>query len=205
MNKLGDLIVLSGPSGVGKSTLVGKLKEVLPELEFSISCTTRPPRGSEKHGVEYYFLTREEFDRKRENGEFIESADVFSNSYGTLKSEVVDRLKRGAQVVLDIDVQGALQIRKASENDALLKKCACFVMICPPDMATLAARLKGRATDSEEQVAQRLAKAQSELRNFRSYDYIIVNDELEKAAAGLLAVFSAASARTATIEEELFL
>ena len=87
MNKLGDLIVLSGPSGVGKSTLVGKLREALPELEFSISCTTRSPRGSEQHGVEYYFLSREEFDAKRENGEFIESANVFSNSYGTLKSD----------------------------------------------------------------------------------------------------------------------
>ncbi|MBO5899784.1 MAG: guanylate kinase, partial [Lentisphaeria bacterium] len=194
-----------GPSGVGKSTLVGKLKEALPELEFSISCTTRAPRGSEKHGVEYYFLSREEFDAKRANNEFIESADVFSNSYGTLKSEVIERLKRGAQVVLDIDVQGALQIRKASESDEMLKKCACFVMIAPPDLATLASRLKGRATDSEEQVTQRLAKAQSELRSFRNYDYLIVNDDLERASGELLAVFACASARTATIEEELFL
>ena len=204
MNKLGDLIVLSGPSGVGKSTLVGKLREALPELEFSISCTTRSPRGTEQHGVEYYFLTREEFDAKRENGEFIESANVFSNSYGTLKSEVIDRLKRGAQVVLDIDVQGALQIRKAAENDDILKKTALFVMIAPPDLETLKTRLSGRATDSAEQVAQRLAKAQSELQNFRSYDYLVVNDDLEKAAAELLAVFTSASARTSTITEELF-
>ena len=204
MNKLGDLIVLSGPSGVGKSTLVGKLREALPELEFSISCTTRSPRGSEQHGVEYYFLSREEFDAKRENGEFIESANVFSNSYGTLKSEVLDRLRRGAQVVLDIDVQGALQIRKAAESDDELKRAALFVMIAPPDLETLRQRLTGRATDSAEQVAQRLAKAQSELLNFRSYDFLIVNDDLEKASDDLLAVFKAAKTRTQTIREELF-
>ena len=204
MNKLGDLIVLSGPSGVGKSTLVGKLREALPELEFSISCTTRSPRGSEQHGVEYYFLSREEFDAKRENGEFIESANVFSNSYGTLKSEVLDRLRRGAQVVLDIDVQGALQIRKAAESDDELKRAALFVMIAPPDLETLRQRLTGRATDSAEQVAQRLAKAQSELQNFRSYDYLVVNDDLEKAADDLLAVFKSAGTRTQTIKEELF-
>lgn len=204
MNKLGDLIVLSGPSGVGKSTLVGKLREALPELEFSISCTTRSPRGSEQHGVEYYFLSREEFDAKRENGEFIESANVFSNSYGTLKSEVLDRLRRGAQVVLDIDVQGALQIRKAAESDDELKRAALFVMIAPPDLETLRQRLTGRATDSAEQVAQRLAKAQSELQNFRSYDFLIVNDDLEKASDDLLAVFKAAKTRTQTIREELF-
>lgn len=204
MNKLGDLIVLSGPSGVGKSTLVGKLIEQKPDVEFSISCTTRAPRGTEKHGVEYYFLTREEFDAKRKNNEFIESADVFSNSYGTLKSEVIDRLKRGAQVVLDIDVQGALQIRKAAESDDILKCTAVFVMIAPPDLETLKTRLAGRATDSAEQVAQRLAKAQSELQNFRSYDYLVVNDDLEKASQELAAVFTAASARTSTIKEELF-
>lgn len=204
MNKLGDLIVLSGPSGVGKSTLVGKLREELPELEFSISCTTRSPRGTEQHGVEYYFLTREEFDAKRENGEFIESANVFSNSYGTLKSEVLDRLRRGAQVVLDIDVQGALQIRKAAESDDELKRAAIFVMIAPPDLETLKKRLTGRATDSAEQVSQRLAKAQSELQNFRSYDFLVVNDELEKASSDLLAVFRAARTRTQTIREELF-
>ncbi len=204
MNKLGDLIVLSGPSGVGKSTLVGKLREALPELEFSISCTTRSPRGSEQHGVEYYFLSREEFDAKRENGEFIESANVFSNSYGTLKSEVLDRLRRGAQVVLDIDVQGALQIRKAAESDDELKRAALFVMIAPPDLETLRQRLTGRATDSAEQVAQRLAKAQSELQNFRSYDFLVVNDDLEKASEDLLAVFKAAGTRTQTIKEELF-
>lgn len=204
MDKLGDLIVLSGPSGVGKSTLVGKLMEKLPQLEFSISCTTRAPRGSEQHGVEYYFLTREEFDRKRENNEFIESADVFSNSYGTLKSEVIDRLKRGAQVVLDIDVQGALQIKKAAQSDEILKKSVLFVMIAPPDLDTLKVRLSGRATDSAEQIAQRLAKAQSELQHFRSYDYLIVNDDIDRAAAELLAVFNSAAARTSTIKEELF-
>ena len=204
MNKLGDLIVLSGPSGVGKSTLVGKLREELPELEFSISCTTRSPRGTEQHGVEYYFLTREEFDAKRENGEFIESANVFSNSYGTLKSEVLDRLRRGAQVVLDIDVQGALQIRKAAKSDDELKRAAIFVMIAPPDLETLEKRLTGRATDSAEQVSQRLAKAQSELQNFRSYDFLVVNDDLEKASSDLLAVFRAARTRTQTIREELF-
>ena len=117
MNKLGTIIVLSGPSGVGKSTLVGRVREQMPELQFSISCTTRSPRTGEEHGVHYYFLSPEEFAERVERGEFVEYADVFAHRYGTLKKEVLDRVRSGSSVILDIDVQGALQIRKAAESD----------------------------------------------------------------------------------------
>ena len=122
MNKLGTIIVLSGPSGVGKSTLVGRVREQMPELQFSISCTTRSPRTGEEHGVHYYFLSREEFAERVERGEFVEYADVFAHRYGTLKKEVLDRVRSGSSVILDIDVQGALQIRKAAESDPELKR-----------------------------------------------------------------------------------
>ena len=112
MKKTGSLIVISGPSGVGKSTLIGKVRANMPDLEFSISCTTRAPRTGELHGREYYFLSEEEFLRREANNEFIETAGVFAHRYGTLKSEVMTRLLAGKSVLLDIDVQGALSIRR---------------------------------------------------------------------------------------------
>ena len=199
--RTGNLIVLSGPSGAGKSTLVGAVRKHLPDLEFSISCTTRKPRPGELHGREYYFLTPEEFEARSQAGGFVEEARVFAHRYGTLKSEVLERVRRGADVILDIDVQGATQIREAAKRDAELAAAAVFVLISPPSLELLEARLRKRATDSEEQLALRLAAAERELASFRLYDYLIVNDDLETAAAELEGLFRSFRLRTGLIPE----
>jgi guanylate kinase len=204
MKKTGSLIVISGPSGVGKSTLIGKVRANMPELEFSISCTTRAPRTGEVHGREYYFLSEEEFLRREENKEFIETAGVFAHRYGTLKSEVMNRLTAGKSVLLDIDVQGALSIRKAAAEDPALAACAAFILIAPPDLPTLEKRLRSRATDAEEQILRRLGAAQKELSHFRAYDFMVVNDTLEKAAFELESLLKCLQLRTSLITEELF-
>ena len=204
MNKTGSLIVISGPSGVGKSTLIGKVRANMPELEFSISCTTRSPRTGELHGREYYFLSEEEFLRREANKEFIETAGVFAHRYGTLKSEVMNRLTAGKSVLLDIDVQGALSIRKAAAEDPALAACAAFILIAPPDLPTLEKRLRSRATDAEEQILRRLGAAQKELSHFRAYDFMVVNDDWEKAAFELESLLKCLQLRTSLITEELF-
>lgn len=204
MKKNGDLIVISGPSGVGKSTLVKRAMAELPDLKFSVSCTTRSPREGEVDGVAYYFLDDAEFSAKLEAGEFLEHASVFKNRYGTLKSEVVNRISRGEEVILDIDVQGAKQIRQAAESDPVIKAAAQFILIAPPDLPSLAARLAGRNSESEEQLKLRIEAAAGELRHFRLYDYLVINDDLETAAAELISVLKSIRLRTANIREELF-
>lgn len=196
MKNLGSLIVISGPSGVGKSTLVGAVRANHPELEFSISCTTRSPRGQEQHGREYYFLTPEEFEAKVQAGEFLEYAGVFAKRYGTLKSEVRNRLENGKTVLLDIDVQGAMQIMASAQSDEVLQTALASVMILPPDLETLKTRLTGRNTDSAEQIALRLQQAQSELAHAGKYDYCVVNGDLEEAAADFSAILRAARCKS---------
>ena len=202
--RTGNLIVLSGPSGVGKSTLVGEVRKALPYLEFSISCTTRQPRPGERDGREYYFLTPEEFEARSQAGGFVEEARVFANRYGTLKSEVLDRVARGVDVLLDIDVQGAMQIRQATERDPELKAVCEFVFIGPPSVEVLETRLRGRATDSEEQIRLRLDGARRELSHWRKYDYLVINDRVETAAAELEGLFRSFRLKTARRHGELF-
>ena len=186
----GSAIIVSGPSGVGKSTLCGKALQALPEIKFSISCTTRNPRGSEQTGVEYFFLSHQEFEKRIANDEFVEHAEVFGNYYGTLKSQLLDPVKNGYDVFLDIDIQGAMQIREACKKDQLLANVCEFIFIVPPSLQILEARLRGRATDSEEQLALRIGKAKHELSFANLYDYIIVNDNLELAAEEMLSLIS---------------
>ncbi|MBO5668132.1 MAG: guanylate kinase [Lentisphaeria bacterium] len=204
MKKNGNLIVISGPSGVGKSTLVKLAMAELPDLRFSVSCTTRQPRAGEVDGQAYYFLSEEEFSERLRQGEFLEHAGVFKHRYGTLKSEVLNRITRGEEVLLDIDVQGARQIRQAAESDPVIRNAAVFILIAPPSLASLRERLSGRNTENAEQLALRLAGAKNELSSFRIYDYIVFNDELEKAAAELITVLKSIRLRTANIREELF-
>ena len=204
MKKRGSLIVISGPSGAGKSTLIARARTAMPGLEFSISCTTRAPRPGEVDGREYFFIGEEEFSRREAAGEFLESAGVFAHRYGTLKSQVMERLLAGHTVVLDIDVQGALSIRKACGLDAELAACASFILIAPPDLETLERRLRSRASDSEEQILKRLACARRELSHFRSYDFLIVNDDLDRAADELLCVLRALRKRVSLITEEIY-
>jgi guanylate kinase len=172
----GKLIILSAPSGSGKSTIIRHLLDRGLPVEFSISATSRPPRGDEKHGREYFFLSPEEFKEKIEKGHFVEYEEVYTNRfYGTLKSEVEKLLAEGKNVILDVDVAGGLNIKKMYGDDALL------IFIQPPSIETLRERLENRGTDSPEVIDDRISKAAYELSLADQYDEIVVNDDLEKA------------------------
>lgn len=174
----GKLIIFSAPSGSGKSTLVNYLMEQHPELQlaFSISCTSRAPRGKEKNGVEYFFLSPEEFKKKIANDEFLEYEEVYEDRfYGTLKSQVEVQSQAGQNVVFDVDVKGGVNIKKHYGSRAL------SVFIQPPSVEELRNRLVGRATDAPEVIEQRLNKAEYELSFAEKFDRIVINDDLEKA------------------------
>ncbi len=172
------MLIVSAPSGSGKSTIVNWLMQTHPELRlyFSVSCTSRAPRGTEQNGVEYFFLTPEEFRQKIQNNEFLEYEEVYENRfYGTLKSQVEKQLSDGQNVVFDVDVKGGVNIKKYYGKDAL------SIFIQPPSIDELRQRLVGRATDTPEAIEQRLAKAAYELTFASQFDTIIVNDDLETA------------------------
>jgi guanylate kinase len=175
------VFVITGPSGVGKGTLIRGLLERLPELELSVSATTRAPRPGEREGVDYYFLDPEEFDRRAAAGEFVEHASYSGNRYGTLRSELQRRLDAGVPVVLEIEVQGARQVRAAMPE-------AVAVFIAPPSREALRARLIGRGTDSPEAVDERMRTAERELEARSEFQHVVVNDRLEQATAELVGI-----------------
>lgn len=179
----GRLIVFSAPSGCGKGTM---LEEILKNNNFrtAVSATTRNPRDGEKDGVSYHFLSREDFDRKISADEFLEHAEYCGNCYGTLKSEVDPYLEQGIDVILEIEVQGAMKIRS-------LRPDALFVFIAPPSVKELRRRLKKRGTESDEVIEERISKASGEIELAGNYDYIIVNDALEDAVDDFFAVIRA--------------
>lgn len=180
----GKLIIFSAPSGTGKSTIIAWLMKEHPELRlaFSISCTSRPPRGTEQHGVEYFFLTPEEFRERIEAGEFLEYEEVYQDRYyGTLKSQVEQQLEAGQNVVMDVDVKGGVNIKRHYGSEAL------SIFIQPPSIDELRRRLEGRGTDAPEVIDQRIARAEFELGFAGQFDRIVVNDVLEKAEASALA------------------
>ena len=175
MSDIGSkLVVVSGPAGVGKDTVVANLLEKYDCFSLSVSATTRAPRGTEQHGINYYYFSQEEFLSKIENNEFIEYAKYGSNYYGTLRSDVEERIRNGKTVILVIEVNGAANIKKIYPDSLSI-----FVM--PPSEEILENRLRGRQTECEADIQKRLAIAQSEMQERVNYDFIIVNDELEKA------------------------
>jgi guanylate kinase len=178
-SRRGRLFVITGPSGVGKGTLIERLLQEVPDLDLSVSATTRAPRGSERDGVHYHFMDEDEFARRVEAGDFIEHAAYASNSYGTLRSEVDPRLDRGDSVVLEIELQGARQIRDTMPD-------AVRVFIAPPSPADLRRRLEGRGTDTPEQISSRLAVAERELEARGEFGHVIVNDDVDRAAQELI-------------------
>ena len=187
----GVALVISGPSGAGKSTVCGQLLVVEPGIHFSISCTTRLPRQGETDGVQYYFLSRAEFERRIAADAFLEHADVHGNYYGTLRSEVEPFLERGQDVLLDIDVQGAAQLRRRA-GYGLTGHNAVYVFMAPPSLAELERRLRGRGTDSEEVIQRRLLNARREMAASGEYDQVVVNDQVPLAVARLEAILEAA-------------
>ena len=178
MSATARVFVITGPSGVGKGTLIKRLRERCPSLELSISATTRAPREGESDAVDYHFLTEEEFERRREEHDFLEFASYSGNHYGTLRSEVDSRLDAGNSVVLEIEVQGAQQVRAA-------KKDSVQIFIAPPDPAALRDRLASRGTDSAEAIDKRLETAEIELASQKDFDHQIVNDDLDRATEEL--------------------
>lgn len=179
----GRLLIFSAPSGSGKSTIVQWLMKEHPELNmhFSISCTTRAPRGTEKNGVEYFFISPAEFKEKIAQDAFVEYEEVYTDKYyGTLKSQVTEMTENGQNVVFDIDVKGGCNIKRQYGSKAL------SIFIQPPSIEELRRRLEGRATDAQEVIEQRLSKASYELTFADKFDVVIVNDDLEKAKADTL-------------------
>ncbi len=176
-----NVFIISAPSGSGKSTLVNHVLATVPRLQFSISYTTRKPRGREQDGREYFFITRQEFERMKGQDAFLEHADVFGDYYGTACRFLDEARERGKDLVLDIDVQGAAQVKKKIPE-------AVSIFILPPNRSELEQRLRSRGQDSKEKIQRRLEEARREIENYDKYDYILVNDDLADSVKALEAI-----------------
>ncbi len=185
MTRRGLLLILSSPSGAGKSTLSRKLMAWDQDLSFSVSATTRSPRTGEVDGREYYFKTRAAFQAMVKDGQMLEHAEVFGNFYGSPRGPVEDAMNQGRDTLFDIDWQGGQQIKQAMRGDVV------SIFILPPSIAELESRLRGRAQDSEQVIAQRMAKSQAEISHWMEYDYVIVNRDLDTAFGELVTILQA--------------
>jgi len=190
------IFIISAPSGSGKSTLVGELMKRIPDLYFSVSYTTRPPRGQEREGSEYHFISRAEFEHRLANDEFLESAEVFGNYYGTHRSELNRANAGGADLVLDIDVQGARQLKERIP-------AAVSIFILPPSREILEKRLRDRGEDSEPVIQRRLHDAEEEIRNYSNYDYVLVNREVDSSVEALVSIVRSVRSRRDRMEKEI--
>ena len=185
------LILISAPSGGGKTTLSQQLLAARPDLTRAITCTTRPPRPGEKNGVDYHFFKPAEFQKRVRAGDFIEHATVFGRSYGTLRSELLDPLRAGRDVLLNVDVQGAATIRKRAQSEPELKRALVTVFLTPPSVATLAERLNKRNTDAPEEIQKRLAYARQEIAEWRHFDYLLISSTIPEDLRRMLAIVEA--------------
>jgi guanylate kinase len=189
------LIVLSAPSGGGKTTLAKKLLAVNPTLTRAVTCTTRAPRNGEKDGVDYYFLDASSFLKRVQAGNFLEHATVFGNSYGTLKSEILGKLRQGRDVLLVVDVQGAATIRERAQEDGELKQTLVQVFLTPPSLEILEARLKRRGTDSPAVIQKRLGVARQEIAQWKNFDYLIISTSIKEDLRRMQAVLESEKMR----------
>ena len=185
----GNLFIISAPSGTGKTTILKRIIAAMTNVAFSVSHTTRLPRSGEQEGVDYYFIDKETFATMRQQGLFLEWAEVHGNLYGTSSSEVQEATERGKDIILDIDVEGARQVKEK------LGAKGIFIFISPPSLEELESRLAGRCTESESAIATRLANAEEEMKSIGQYEYVIVNDSVEQAVEVLKAIIIAARSR----------
>ena len=185
------LVVISAPSGTGKTTLCERTLAARPNMARAITCTTREPRPGEKDGVDYYFLGAADFLKRVQAGNFMEHATVYGNSYGTLKSEVLGKLRAGKDVLLNVDVQGAAAIREHSQEDPELSRVLVTVFLTPPSMAVLEARLKKRGQDSAQTIVKRLGVARQEIAQWKNFDYLIVSSSIDEDVRRLEAILDA--------------
>ena len=194
------LVLISAPSGAGKTTLCDELLKVDPRVQRAITCTTRAPRPGEQDGVHYYFLAPAAFQQRVVAGEFLEHATVHGNSYGTLKSEVQTRLRAGHDVLLNIDVQGAASVRARAAESPELARALCQVFIVAPSLVELERRLRTRASDAEDVIQCRLAAARKEMACWKDFDYLVVNDSVPAGLARLQAIIEAERMSVARVE-----
>jgi guanylate kinase len=190
------LVVISAPSGGGKTTLCHQLLTARPEMTRAITCTTREPRKDEKDGEDYYFLDAGSFLKRVQAGNFLEHATVYGHSYGTLKSEVLGKLRLGKDVLLNVDVQGAAAIRKCAEEDPELKRALVTVFLTPPSLSVLEQRLRKRGTDTAPVIQKRLGVARQEIAQWKNFEYLLTSRSVAEDLAGIQAIVDAEKMRT---------
>jgi guanylate kinase len=198
------LVVISAPSGGGKTTLCQQLLAARPQMTRAVTCTTRPPRKGEQDGVDYYFLDAESFLKRVQAGHFLEHATVYGHSYGILKAEVLGKLRHGRDVLLNVDVQGAATIRAKAQEDAELKRALVSVFLTPPSMEVVEARLRKRATDAEAVIQKRLGVARQEIAQWKNFDYLLLSSTIPEDLRRMLAIVEAEKLRSLRVQAPEF-
>ena len=198
------LVLISAPSGGGKTTLCQQLLEARPQMTRAVTCTTRPPREGERDGVDYYFLDATSFLKRLQAGNFLEHATVYGNSYGILKTEVLSKMRQGKDVLLNVDVQGAATIQEKAQEDPELKRALVSVFLTPPSMEVLAERLRRRGTDSPPVIQKRLGVARQEIAQWKHFDYLLLSASIKEDLRRMLAIVEAEKLRSARAQAPEF-
>ena len=198
------LVLISAPSGGGKTTLCQQLLAARPQMTRAVTCTTRPPRAGERDGVDYYFLDAASFLKRVQAGNFLEHATVYGNSYGILKAEVLGKLRQGKDVLLNVDVQGAATIREKAQEDPELKRALVSIFLTPPSMDILEERLRKRGTDSPAVIQKRLGVARQEIAQWKNFDYLLLSASIQEDLRRMLAIVEAEKLRSARTQAPEF-